>query len=122
MAHGYLEKFGGSVANIYSAGLETHGLNPRTVEIMADDGIDISHHTSNLIEEYFDLNFDFIITVCDHANEHCPIFPNGDTKRLHNNFSDPSKRTGNEAEINMAFNQTRDEIKKYCQEFVNQNL
>lgn len=122
MAHGYLEKFGGSIANIYSAGVETHGLNPTAVAIMASDGIDISHYTSNLVDEYFNVNFDFIITVCDHAQEHCPVFPSNVAQRIHHNFSDPSKIKGSETEIKRAFVQTREEIKKYCVQFVNENL
>ncbi len=122
MAHGYLEQFANGKANIYSAGIETHGLNPGAVAIMQEDGIDISAHTSNHVEEYSGVNFDYIITVCDHANENCPFIPSKNAVRLHHNFSDPSKVTGTEREINEAFLNTRNEIKDYCRTFIENNL
>ena len=69
MAHGYLEKLNNGFAQVYSAGIEVHGINSAAIAIMAEDGIDISDHTSNHIDEYLDIDFDFIITVCDHTNE-----------------------------------------------------
>ncbi|HLT32878.1 MAG TPA: arsenate reductase ArsC, partial [Aquaticitalea sp.] len=75
MAHGYLNQMTQGRAKIYSAGIETHGLNRGAVSIMKEDGIDISHHTSNHVDEYSNVDFDFIITVCDHANENCPFIP-----------------------------------------------
>ena len=118
MAHGYLEKFTVGKANIYSAGIETHGLNPGAIKTMADDAIDISHHTSNQVNEYDAIDFDFIITVCDHANENCPYIPSKKAVRLHHNFSDPSKVDGSNEEISSAFVQTREAIKSYCTDFV----
>lgn len=117
MAHGYLEKFAGNHAKIYSAGIETHGLNPGAVAIMKEDGIDISKHTSNLVSEYEHINFDYIITVCDHANENCPFIPSRNAKRLHHNFFDPSKVTGTEVEKHEAFLKAREEIKAYFKTF-----
>ena len=75
MAEGYLKKFAGNDAEVYSAGIEVHGLNPMAVTIMKEDGIDISFQTSNHINEYRDIHFDFVITVCDNAKEHLPFFP-----------------------------------------------
>ena len=72
IAHGYFKLFSNNRANIFSAGIETHGLNKNAVETMKRDGVDISNHTSNLVSEYLDIKFDYIITVCDHANENCP--------------------------------------------------
>ena len=118
MAHGYLNHFAGNKANIYSAGIETHGLNPGAVRTMAEDGIDISQHTSNHVDEYEGVLWDYIITVCDHAFENCPFIPAPNAKRLHQNFSDPSKVKGSEKEIAEAFQKTRAEIKAYCKEFV----
>jgi len=118
MAHGYLEKFVKGKANIYSAGIETHGLNVSAVNIMSEDDIDISHHTSNHVDEYSNINFDFIITVCDHANEHCPYIPSRNALRLHHNFPDPSKVTGTEDEKHMAFLKTRNKIRQYFKNFV----
>ena len=121
MAHGYLVHFANDKANIYSAGVETHGLNKMAIKIMQEDGIDISHHTSNNILEYKDIDFDFVITVCDHAKEVCPYFPSN-AKMLHHNFSDPSKIKGTEQEIHTAFQNTRNEIKQYCKEFIEKYL
>ncbi|MCF6295900.1 MAG: arsenate reductase ArsC, partial [Flavobacteriaceae bacterium] len=94
MAHGYLNRFANDKANIFSAGIETHGLNQDAVAIMKEDNIDISHHTSNNVEEYAAIDFDYIITVCDHAKENCPYIPSKNAIRLHHNFFDPSKVKG----------------------------
>ncbi|WGQ11501.1 arsenate reductase ArsC [Pedobacter gandavensis] len=121
IAEGYLRHFAGNKALIYSAGIETHGVNPRAIETMKQDGIDISTHTSNHIEEYMALDFDFLITVCDNAKESCPFFPTQAIK-FHYNFPDPAKATGTEAEIQAKFAEVRDMIKEYCQNFVHKNL
>ena len=117
MAHGYLEHFTHGKTNIYSAGVETHGVNPRAIAIMQEDGIDISNNTSNNLEEYLNIQFDYILTVCDNANERCPFFP-GKAERLHYNFFDPSKVKGTEEEIHAAFTKTRNQIKEYCKNFI----
>lgn len=122
MAHGYLKHFAKERATIYSAGIETHGLNQKAVAIMKEDGVDISHHTSNHVDEYKEVDFDFIITVCDHANENCPFIPSENAVRLHQNFKDPSKVEGSEEEVQEAFKVTRNEIKAWCEKFVNDNL
>lgn len=121
MAEGYLKHFAKDNATIYSAGVETHGVNPRAIAIMKEDGIDISTHTSNNLDEYLDIQFDFIITVCDNAKERCPFFP-GKAERLHYNFFDPSKVEGTEEEIHIAFTKTRNQIKEYCKDFVEKNI
>ncbi len=122
IAHGYLEHFtDGRKVNIYSAGVETHGVNPKAIATMQEDGIDISHHTSNHIEEYFGVDFDFVITVCDNAKERCPYFPTK-AKKLHYNFPDPAKATGTEEEIKAEFRAVRQLIKNCCEAFVKENL
>jgi len=121
MAEGYLRHFASRRAEVYSAGVETHGVNPRAIAIMQEDGIDISEHTSNHLDEYRDLSFDHVITVCDHAKERCPWFPTTAQKH-HRNFTDPAKAAGSEAEIMSAFRTVRDEIKAYCSDFVQQQL
>ena len=121
MAEGYLRHFAGERADIYSAGLETHGVNPRAIAAMMEDGIDISNHTSNNIDEYRDIDFDFVITVCDHAREQCPFFPSK-AKQLHQNFPDPAKATGTEGEIRYQFNTVRDMIRDFCKAFVEDTL
>lgn len=122
MAHGYFYTLTKNKANIYSAGIETHGLNQDAVAIMKEDGIDISNHTSNHVDEYADINFDYILTVCDHANENCPFIPSENAVRLHHNFFDPSKVIGSESEKQAAFFKARNEIKTYVEQFVRQYL
>ncbi len=121
LAEGYLKHFAGSKAEIYSAGVETHGVNPRAIATMAEDGIDISNHTSNNIEEYRYIDFDFVITVCDNAKERCPFFPSN-AKKFHYNFPDPAKAIGTEEEIVAEFRKVRRMIKDYCEDFVAANL
>jgi arsenate reductase len=121
IAHGYLQQFAGDKATIYSAGIETHGVNPRAIAIMKEDGIDISGHTSNNIDEYTSVPFMYIITVCDHAKENCPYFPS-DAQRFHYNFPDPAKATGTEEEIMQQFRAVRTLIKDYCREFVQKHV
>ncbi|UOE51509.1 arsenate reductase ArsC [Mucilaginibacter sp. SMC90] len=121
IAEGYLKYFAGSKATIYSAGIEIHGVNPKAIKIMAEDGIDISNHTSNHVDEYAGINFDYVITVCDNANEACPYFP-GDVTRFHHNFPDPAKARGTEDEVMDSFRQARQQIKLYMQQFVEQHL
>ena len=121
LAEGYLRHFAGDKANVYSAGVETHGVNPRAIATMKEDGIDISGHTSNNILEYTGIEFDYVITVCDNAKERCPYFPSN-AQKFHYNFPDPAKATGTEAEIEKAFNEVRDMNKLYCINFVKDNL
>lgn len=119
MAEGYLRYFAGNKAQVYSAGVETHGVNPLAVAVMKEDGVDISTHTSNNINEYRNIDFDYIITVCDNARERCPFFPSN-AQKLHHNFPNPAKATGTEEEIKEAFRSVRDQIKAYSQDFVNE--
>lgn len=121
IAEGYLRHFAGDKADIYSAGIETHGVNPRAISIMKEDGIDISGHTSNNIDEYRDIDFDFLITVCDHAKENCPYFPTNAIK-FHQNFPDPAKATGSEEEITAEFRKVREIIRNYTKDFVLKNI
>jgi len=121
IAEGYLRHFVNGKAEIYSAGIETHGVNPKAVATMKEDGIDISGHTSNNIDEYRHIAFDFVITVCDNAKERCPYFPTT-AKQFHHNFADPAKATGTDEEIRAQFRLVREQIKNYCQQFVAENL
>ncbi|MES2728046.1 MAG: arsenate reductase ArsC [Bacteroidota bacterium] len=121
IAEGYLRYFVGDKADVYSAGVETHGVNPRAIATMQEDGIDISHHTSNNMTEYYNIDFDFVITVCDNAKERCPFFPTK-AKKIHYNFPDPAKATGTEAEILEQFREVRQMIKSYAEQFVADNL
>lgn len=121
IAEGYLKHFAGDKAAIFSAGVETHGVNPRAIFTMARDGIDISQHTSNNIREYDNINFDYVITVCDNAKERCPFFP-ANAKKFHYNFPDPAKATGSEDDILAEFERVRNLIKDYSRAFVLENL
>ena len=112
IAHGYFNKFSNNKCKIYSAGIETHGLNPNAVQTMLRDDIDISTHTSNDVNEYLDINFDYIITVCDHANESCPNIPSKNALKIHKNFLDPSK-IENSINPQNDFDNCRDEIKNF---------
>ncbi|MFN8308905.1 MAG: arsenate reductase ArsC [Chitinophagales bacterium] len=121
MAEGYLRHFAGNRAEIYSAGVAVHGLNPMAVDIMLEDGIDISNQTSNHISEYAHLEFDFAITVCDHAAERCPVFVSR-AKKSHYNFPDPAKTAGTPKTIAHQFRLVRNEIKLFCSDFVAKQL
>ncbi|MFM7565530.1 MAG: arsenate reductase ArsC [Flavobacteriales bacterium] len=112
LAEGYIRHFHGDVATVYSAGIEAHGVNPRAIAVIAEDGIDISMQTSNHVDEYLHIPFDLVLTVCDHASEQCPIFP-GAVKCIHHNFPDPAKARGTEEEVMAMFRQVRDEVKNY---------
>lgn len=121
IAEGYLKHFCADDAIVYSAGVETHGVNPRAIAIMQEDGIDISKHTSNNISEYYSIPFDYVITVCDHAKERCPYFPTSAVK-LHYNFPDPAKASGTEEAIMESFRSVRKQIKAYCKDFTEQYI
>ena len=121
IAHGYLQKFAGDKAQIFSAGVETHGVNPKAIATMLEDGIDISTHTSNNVLEYQGIEFDYVITVCDNAKERCPYFPSR-AEKIHYNFPDPAKATGTEEEIKKEFERVRKLIKNYCEDFIKANL
>ena len=121
IADGFLRKMLADKAMVYSAGIEIHGVNPKAIETMKEVGIDISNHTSNHISEYENINFDFIITVCDHAKESCPYFPSNAIK-LHHNFPDPAKAVGTTDEIKIAFARVRELIKEYSEDFVAANF
>lgn len=121
IAHGYLQHFAGNRAEVFSAGVETHGVNPKAIATMKDDGIDISGHTSNNVTEYQDIDFDIVITVCDNAKERCPYFPS-QAQKIHHNFPDPAKVTGTDEEVKLAFENVRDMIKQYCFEFAEEYL
>ena len=121
IAEAYLRQFADDKAEVYSAGVETHGVHPKAIAAMAEEGIDIRSHTSNNVSEYRNVPFDFVITVCDNAQEQCPIFPAA-AKKFHHNFPDPAKATGTDEEIMRAFREVRAQIKAYARQFVAENL
>jgi arsenate reductase len=112
MAEGYAHRFlPKSDFEIRSAGIETHGLNPKAVQVMAEDGIDISNQTSDLIDSDYFENADLIVTLCGDAKDKCPTIPKGVT-HIHWDLQDPAQATGEEAEVLAVFRQTREAIKE----------
>ncbi len=120
MAEAYLRYFGANNCKIYSAGIDKHGLNPRAVQVMFEDGIDITNQTSNHVDEYKDIKFEFVITVCDHAAESCPnYFFN--SAIFHWSLADPAKAQGTEEEKLAEFRKTRERIKDLCKNWLRSN-
>ena len=117
MAEGWTRHLKGNEIEAYSAGIETHGLNPSAVKVMAEAGVDISTHHSQHLDAYKDIRFDYVITVCGHAHEHCPVFP-GKTKRVHVGFDDPPRLAtaveDPEEKLN-CYRRVRDQIKTYVE-------
>lgn len=117
MAEGWTRHLKSDVIEPYSAGIETHGLNPNAVEVMSEVGVDISGHRSKHLDELRDVDFDFVITVCGHANENCPLFPRK-TKVVHVGFDDPPKlaqQAASEEEVPNSYRRVRDEIKAFIE-------
>jgi arsenate reductase len=118
MAEGWAKALKADEFTAWSAGVETHGLNPLAVRVMAEAGVDISGHASKLTSDLpEDVDFDYVVTVCGHANENCPYFP-ARTKVVHIGFDDPpalAKNLTDEADILDAYRRVRDEIKAFVQ-------
>jgi arsenate reductase len=118
MAEGWARFLKSEVIEPYSAGIEMHGLNRLAVKVMAEAGVDISNHFSKQLDQFKNFQFDWVITVCDSANESCPIFP-GNVKRFHVSFDDPprlAKNAKSEEEALGYYRRVRDEIKRFVQE------
>lgn len=115
MAQGFLER--NPNLEVFSAGVEVHRVSRRAIQVMREEGIDISGHTSNHVDEYMNIDFDLIITVCDHAKERCPVFPKK-SKRVHRNFPDPIQLRGSEKEVLNEFRRVRDLIKDFCDSLI----
>ncbi len=117
MAEGWARQLKGGRIEPYSAGIETHGLNPYAVKVMAEAGVDISGQKSKHVDEVRSVPFDYVVTVCDHANETCPLFP-GKVKRVHVNFEDPprlAKTAKSEDEALGHYRRVRDEIRRFVE-------
>ena len=117
MAEGWTRALKGDAIEAYSAGIETHGLNPVAVQVMAEAGVDISGQRSQHIDEFLDADIDMVITVCSHAHETCPCFP-GRAKVVHVGFDDPPSLVppgATEEEKLNAFRRVRDEIKAFVE-------
>lgn len=118
MADGFLKELGGDKYEVKSAGLEAHGLNPRAVQVMKEAGIDITSHSSDVIDPAILNRADYVITLCGHADEHCPVISNPEVIKWHWGFEDPAKATGTEENIMCEFRSARDAIKARIQSFV----
>ncbi len=121
MAEGWARALRSDELDVYSAGIETHGLNPNAVKVMAEAGVDISQHKSENVADLLHIPFDYVITVCGHANEHCPLFP-GKAKIVHVGFDDPPKLArelaaqGADTETQLdCYRRVRDEIKTFIE-------
>ena len=117
MAEGWTRRLKGAVIEPYAAGIEIHGLNPKAVQVMAEAGIDISGQLSKHVDELINVPFDYVVTVCDHANESCPVFP-GKVKRIHVSFDDPPRLAANartEEEALAHYRRVRDEIRAFVE-------
>ncbi|MDZ7266683.1 MAG: arsenate reductase ArsC [candidate division KSB1 bacterium] len=114
MAEGLLRHLAGDRYEVYSAGTVATKVNPLAIKAMAEKGIDISHHTSDHIDKYMGIAFDYVITVCDNAKETCPYFPTNKT-RWHWSFEDPAAATGTEEERLARFREIRDQIEQRLQ-------
>jgi arsenate reductase len=117
MAEGWTRKLKGDEFEVRSAGVETHGLNPLAVEVMAEAGVDISGHRSKLVSELDVDTFDYVVTVCDHASEHCPFFP-AESRRIHAGFPDPpalARTAATHEETLEHYRRVRDAIRDFVQ-------
>lgn len=120
MADGFLKALGGDKFEVKSAGLEAHGLNPRAVQVMKESGIDISRNSSDVIDTDILNRATYVITLCGHADEHCPAIMNPNVIKWHWGFDDPAKATGTEDEIMEQFRNVRDSIKDRIERFIQQ--
>jgi arsenate reductase (thioredoxin) len=117
MAEGWTRHLKGDAIEPYSAGIETHGLNPKAVQVMAEAGVDISGHRSKEVGELKSVQFDYVVTVCDQAHESCPLFP-GRTKVIHVGFEDPPRLAAGaktEEEALSHYRRVRDEIRRFVE-------
>lgn len=116
MAEGWLRHFAGDKVQVYSAGTHPEGVNNYAIKVMKDVGIDISNHLSNNVQDYMDMSFDFVITVCDNAKERCPYFPTT-SKKIHKSFYDPANAIGTYSNQLKVYKDVCNELKQYFQKF-----
>lgn len=122
MAEGWARALKGDQIEVWSAGIETHGMNPNAIRVMAEAGVDISGHSSKNVNTLLDVPFDVVVTVCGHADETCPSFPSKSTRKVHVGFDDPPKlakeiaaRGGSEEEQLEPYRRVRDQIRKWVE-------
>ncbi len=122
MAEGWARALKGDVIEAYSAGIETHGMNPNAIKVMAEAGVDISGHRSKRVDEWMDVPFDVVVTVCGHANETCPLWLGQKTRVVHVGFDDPpklAKTAKTEEEALGHYRRVRDEIRAFVSDIEN---
>jgi len=117
MAEGLLREMGGDRFEVASAGVAPSFVRPEAIAVMREVDIDISGHKSKSVDEFINQEFDYVITVCDNANEQCPVFP-GNTRRIHWSFDDPAAAKGDEEQRLAVFRRVRDEIRQRLQLFL----
>lgn len=117
MAEGWARELGGNGFQAESAGIEAHGKNPRAIAVMREAGVDISGQESTIVDEDMLRRADVVVTVCGHADEQCPVLPQG-VKKIHWPLTDPAKATGSEEEIMAEFRATRDEVKSRVEDLL----
>lgn len=118
MAEGFMRALGSDRFEVKSAGLEAHGLNPRAVHVMKEAGVDISTHQSDVMDPEILNHADYVITLCGHADEHCPVISNSNVIKWHWGFQDPAKAIGTEEEMMESFRNVRDSIKGRIEHFI----
>ena len=121
MAEGWIREFAKDKVEVYSAGTHPEPVNAVAIKVMQSLCVDISQHQSNLIDEYLNLDFDYVITVCDSAKELCPTFTSA-SKVIHKSFPDPAKAKGTDEEVLAVYTMVRDMLKSFCKEFLQKEL
>ena len=121
MAEGWTRQLGGNAFSVESAGIEAHGKNPRAIAVMRESGVDISGQESTIVDDGMLQRADFVVTVCGHADEQCPVLPAG-TKKVHWPLSDPARASGSEEQIMAEFRATRDEVKHRVESLLTQMM
>jgi len=117
MAEGLLRHDAGDRFEVSSAGTRPSPIRPEAIQVMQEIGVDISGHRSKSVDEFATRDFDYVLTVCDNANESCPIYPGHHGKRIHHNFQDPAATAGSSEERLAAFRRIRDQIREYLRGF-----
>ena len=121
MAEAWMRKFAGDKAQVFSAGTHPEKVNSIAIKVMQMECIDISHHKSNLVDDYLNEELDYVITVCDDANENCPHL-SSTAKKIHKSFPDPAKAKGDKTQVILAYVKVRDMLKGFCKDFVQNEL
>jgi len=121
MAEGWIREFAKDKVEVYSAGTHPEPVNAVAIKVMQSLCVDISQHQSNQIDEYLNLDLDYVITVCDSAKELCPTFPSA-SKVIHKSFPDPAKVKGSKNEVVLTYVKVRDMLKEFCKDFVQNEL